>query len=223
MGFLGGGFFGSGASESTNTTNVTTLNQQLAGGDVTGVATGFQHSDNNVVTNTYIQTDQGAIKGATDIASGALALGATGIAGNVAIAGGGLQVADDALKVGEHVAKYGLDNAQLQLETSLGFNSNIVNSALGTVKDTNAAAFDYSNKAFTSALGFGTSALNNNTDLAKQFVDYTSRVVGTAISGNAQLASQVSQSSGQTVADSLTKIATIAAIALIGIYAFKSK
>lgn len=158
-GFLGGGFFGSGASETTTNTAVNTTNTQVT----TGGPTVFGNGDIST-------TDLGAIDRAADISQSALDLGA------------------DAISGGNSVAVAGLDNARHQLESSLQFGQGIAGDAFSFVQN---------------------------------ILGHEADVVNKSIAGNAALASQVSQSSQQTINESLVKLATIAALAIAAVFIFR--
>lgn len=138
-------------------------------------------------------TDLGAISNAADISQHALDLGTT------------------ALNGGHDIAIAGLDNARSQLESSLLFGTDIIHGAFNFGTDITTKNYNALTDVTLGAFQFGQDALAANRGL-----------VNSSLSGNAALAAQVSQSSQQSINDSLVKLAMIAAVGIAAVFIFKS-
>jgi hypothetical protein len=187
--------------QSTNTVS----NTQLAGGDIeTG---NLVYGDNNRI----FTSDFGAIDRAADISAAALNLG------------------NNAIDRGTAVSIQGLDSAQRQLQSSLDFADRAMERSYDAQGDAIQNAFEGGFGIAGDALDFGRNALNevgqNNADalaFAQSVYQGNSGLVKASLEGNAELAKQVSQSSQQSLNDSVVKLAMIAAAAIACVYIFRS-
>lgn len=226
-------------SRNTIVSTNTVQNTQLSGGDLDvdgnvvygdgnvgdvgqGAIFGSGNSvDNRNFTNNY-SSDYGAIDRAADISGAALDLGYRAINRNT------------------DVAIAGLDNARDQMQYGLDFASRVNRDSLDATGDYMDRAYDFSGEQIQAAfqggfgiagdaLDFGRNALNelgqNNAEalaFAKAVYDGNSGLVDASLEGNAQLARQVSQSSQQSLNESVVKLAMIAAAAIAIVFIFKS-
>lgn len=145
---------------------------------------------------TITTTDYGAISRAADVSQAALDLGSASLDAN-----SGVSIA-------------GLDNAKSQLESSLSFASGITSNANTFAAGVASHAFDVSQSAFEGAIAAEQAAVS-------KAIDSNAQTTAAAISGNNALAAQVSQSSQQSVNDSVVKLAGIAAFAVAAIFIFR--
>jgi hypothetical protein len=207
--------FGDGghSQSTTSTSNVT--NTQLAGGAIQAPVT---YGTGNRQTVNVIQTDQGAVMAATDISDHAIALG--------------IQEA----QTGSAVAIAGLAHAQDAYTTSLALVGAVTHDALNNnfrlADSAIASTSRYAGKALDSVTRFSTDTLNSNGFIAGKALDDVSNAYAKAQSQTAgfatqtlqaveSLAAQTTQSNQQSTDQTLTKIATAAALAVVAIMVFR--
>lgn len=193
MGLLN--LFGGDKQQSTQNTSTVT-NTQLAGGDIQGNAV---YGNRNIL----VQTDQGALTAAADISRAAIELGR------------------DSIASGESVNIAGLDNATRQLQNSLDFNSRSIDKFVDYADNTTRGAFGFSADNLAASYDFSSGIGNKAFSFVEDVLQQNTGVVKDSLAGNAALARQVSQSSQQSINDSVVKLATIAALAIAAIFVFR--